>query len=192
MENNHEQLEDKGIISLSREIREFDSKRLRRSIYEYFIKNGKAPKIFIDCPGGDILSALDLYDCIKSLPVPVNAVVVGECASASLLVLAACANRSCTQNSNFFFHSSNNAYTIKNHLSEKERCMRVRTKMSEIVNTRSQEILCREFNISAEKLFDLEWEGENCDYRIFPEEAKSLGIIHEIIEKIPELEAFKK
>lgn len=61
--------------------------------------------LIIDCQGGDIEEALQLYDVIKAAPIRITGFVVGECCSSAMLILQACAIRVALPHARFMCHT---------------------------------------------------------------------------------------
>lgn len=179
-------LEGKGVLTLFGEIEPKCSETLRRKIFSYFIEKGKGPTIIIDSVGGNINCALEIYDCIKAIKAPVKAFVIGQCSSAALIVLAACTERACSKNANFLFHAATYRFSLKSTFTNHEEVMRKWLQRTTEKDERRMAALCESFRMEEAKLSELEFEGEEFGKRMFADEAKSLGIIHQISETIPE------
>lgn len=71
------------------------------------LKSNKPVTLLIDSPGGEIFPALKFCDFMEYvISAPVNAVVVGQCASAATFILLHADSRSCTPHSRFLIHSA--------------------------------------------------------------------------------------
>lgn len=146
--------------------------------------DGKTPiTIIIDSKGGEVRPALTIYDFLKSLKVEVRGIVIGKCSSAALIVFAGCTKRQCLPNSAFFYHSTTFTRTIKSNVNNLEETMKNVLDDCEEIQKRKRDVQIKNFNVTVEKLAELERRGEESNYDIYAEEAKNLGIIHEVIEK---------
>ena len=61
-------------------------------------------RLYINTEGGSLTDGFAIYDAIKNIDSPVVGIVSGLCASAGLIILAACDYRMSTANSIFFYH----------------------------------------------------------------------------------------
>ena len=61
-------------------------------------------RVYINSPGGCLLSSLAIYDVILSLKSPVKTVAIGCAASGGLLILIAGEKRTCLPNTRMMFH----------------------------------------------------------------------------------------
>ena len=66
--------------------------------------NNEPIRLYINTEGGSLTDGFAIYDAIKNIDSPVVGIVSGICASAGLIILAACDYRMCTDNSIFFYH----------------------------------------------------------------------------------------
>lgn len=142
----------------------------------------KTAYLVVDSGGGSVTSALSGYDFIKSLPFPVECTVVGDCHSATLTLMAACAKRKATKHSRFLFHAMafNPDYLSTEDMREQ---MEVRLQQHKILFDQCLEVQSTTYGISKEELLRMRDRGERFDVRLTAEEAKGKGIIHEIVEK---------
>lgn len=66
--------------------------------------NEEGITIYINSPGGDLISAFALYDFIKTIDAPITTVIDGLCASAATLIFLAGEERIMSPNSLFLMH----------------------------------------------------------------------------------------
>ena len=135
-------------------------------------------KLFLSSNGGDVDSAIRLYDFLKACPLDLEIYGFGQIDSAANLVYLAGERRFAVKNCRFFLHEG--SFTIGNPTS----ALKVHEETLRIL----KELLIRTSKIiSSETGKDLAVVRNTLSQgKIFTtEEAKRFGIVHEIIEKLP-------
>ena len=80
-------------------------------------QNPQVPiQMIINSFDGDNRSILMLYDVMRNLKTPVYTLCVGECMGGALLLLAAGAKRSCTENASFQLSQLNHDYIVYSNI----------------------------------------------------------------------------
>ena len=77
---------------------------LTSQLLELDTVNNEPIRLYINTEGGSLTDGFAIYDAIKNIDSPVVGIVSGICASAGLIILAACDYRMCTDNCIFFYH----------------------------------------------------------------------------------------
>lgn len=77
---------------------------LTSQLLELDSESNEPIRIYINTEGGSLTDGFAIFDAIKNIDSPVIGIVSGLCASAGLIILAACDYRMCTNNSIFFYH----------------------------------------------------------------------------------------
>jgi len=133
--------------------------------------------------GGSISLALSFYEWVKIKNIPLVTVAIGEVSSAGMFLFLSGKKRKATSNSFFILHKGGSVksdllmlflwfFSHERYLDEKDWWRKVR----EII----KEILKKETKLSPEEIK----KSLNRHLTLWPEEAKSLGIVHEIIYTI--------
>ena len=133
---------------------------------------------FLSSNGGDVDSAIRLYDFLKACPLEVEMYGFGQIDSAANIVFLAGEKRFAIKNCRFFLHEG--SFTIGNPTS----ALKVHEETLRIL----KELLIRTSKIiSSETGKDLATVRNTLSQgKIFTtDEAKRFGLIHEIIEKLP-------
>ena len=100
------QMLDRRVVSLFGEINDKMVDELLRNLLLLQLASSDPVYLVIDSGGGELYSALRLYDALEHMfTMEVSAVVLGECKSAATFVLLACKNRLATPHSRFMIHS---------------------------------------------------------------------------------------
>lgn len=127
--------------------------------------------IFINSPGGEVYSGLSIIDTIKFIKSPVKTICTGLCASMAAVILLTGDIRMSFPNARIMLHqpSSGTYGTISDMELDIDEGRFLKSKLYEIIEEHT--------NMSIESIV------ERCDrdYWISAKEAKSLGIIDEII-----------
>lgn len=140
--------------------------------------------ILFDTPGGSVVSSKSVYDCLKALSLHTIGVVIGECSSAGLILLAGCTERLSFKHSRFLFHAITTHIEIKSTENQKEKfdsLLKEHLTMCE----EARAIQIKEFGIQGEIFDTLVQEGEYKDRCLFADEAVEYGVIHKIIDVFP-------
>jgi ATP-dependent Clp protease protease subunit len=94
----------------------------------------QALKLIINTGGGCDATAIAMYDMIRQYDNKVRGVAVGSCLSAGTLLLLACDERACTENTEFLFHYGDGTY---DNLSQLKLQVRRAKKWDELVAERT-------------------------------------------------------
>jgi ATP-dependent protease ClpP protease subunit len=114
--------------------------------------------LLIDCLGGDVQSAIHLYDLIYASPIESVAIVFGECTSAAMLLLMACKKRLALKHARFRCH--NMFYSKRTPLLESSRPALAKVLDNQLGLSRSyDDILCSN-GLKPKTLQRLKAEGE--------------------------------
>jgi len=175
----------KGIFFIKGKVEDKYLDYIKECILTYVLKNPRR-KIFIliDSGGGSVEAALNFYDFIKGLNVDTTCIVVGKCFSAALTILAAGKRRLSLKHSKFFFHQMIMEMDIDN-LCDKERCFSIKMEEYDKISEFVYELQGKEFAIEREVLVKLRSDGKDYNKKLFADEALSLGVIQEIVDRLP-------
>ena len=142
----------------------------------------KAVTLIVDSDGGDVRSALNGYDFLKSMPFEVNAAIIGACHSSSLTIIAGCKLRTAITHSRFLFHAMTSELTIKVTEDFEEQIKRgadnLKISYEQVLKVQSEA-----YGLSREQLIELRMVGDKYDVRLTAEQAKERGVIHNIVER---------
>lgn len=133
--------------------------------------------IFINSPGGEVVSGLAIYDTLKSISCPIRTVCIGIAASMASIIFMAGEKREMLTHTKIMIHDPLIAGMSGSHKAldlekEAERLMKTREILGEIIAERTGRTL--------EEVYDKTRE----DYYMTAEEAVEFGIATEIIEKM--------
>lgn len=156
---------------------------VQKMLFQMYFKNPKEPvHFFIDSGGGSVGPALTVHDLIKGMPFEAIATVVGNCNSAALIIIAACAKRRATRTSRFLFHAMRTEETLlstENIESQLEQM----AKRQRVVFEQGLSIQSKAFGLPEDALKEMMLHGQKFDIKLTADEALSKGVIHEIVEK---------
>ena len=156
---------------------------MEKALFQMCLEDQKQTAyLIIDSGGGDVNAALSGYDFIKSLPFNVECTIIGDCHSATLILMAACSKRKATKHSRFLFHAMNFNSNYKSTEDLQEQ-MEVRLRQHTILFEQTLDVQSSTYGISKEDLKEMRNMGEKYDVRLTAQEALEKGIIHEIVEK---------
>lgn len=141
---------------------------------------GKATKLkfILSSNGGDIDSAIRLYDYLKAIPFEVDTIGFGQIDSAANVIFLAGNKRIAVKGCRFFLHEG--TFNIGNpsaalHIHEET------LSLLREINRRHAEILVHEIGRKVQEINKILREG-----RVFnTNSAKDFGLVHEIINKFP-------
>ncbi len=175
----------KGIFFVKGYIHENYIEDLKEAILFYVLKNPKKEIfILIDSRGGNIRDAMYFYDLIKSLNIKTTAIVMGKCYSAGLIILASCDRRISLKHSDFLFHEITSRMSFDDFCNKEDRISIEIEKHEELCEF-IYELHQKDFSLDIETIKRLSYNGKYYDKKIFADEALKLGVIHEIIYKLP-------
>jgi ATP-dependent Clp protease protease subunit len=138
----------------------------------------KCLKLVLSSKGGDIDSAIQIYFYLKALPFDVEVIAFGQVDSAANLIYLAGKKRLATKDCRFLLHDG--LYTIgnpKSSLNKHEETLELLKQL----DARNICILSEEIGKNEDEIKKL----LNENTFLTTVEAKKLGIVHEIIEKLP-------
>jgi ATP-dependent protease ClpP protease subunit len=93
------------VILVNERIEEQMKKAVSTAILNFTFAQKKSLVVLIDCTGGDVEIAMQLYDIIRSSPSESVGIVIGECSSSAMLLLQACGVRAALPNARFMCHT---------------------------------------------------------------------------------------
>lgn len=137
--------------------------------------------IYISSTGGDMDSAIRVYDFLKSIPNKIHTVGFGQIDSAAVTIFLAGDKRTVLKNTRFRLHEPTyfmqQSAALLNYYTE---CI----SLFKVLDTRYKEITAKETNHKISEIRSLCAKG-----KIFTcEEAKEYGIANEIVDSMPKLE----
>lgn len=176
------------VVILGGEITTESIQRIGGQMLRYQCESEEPIHLLINSGGGNTFAALQLCDVMEHLlTAPVYGYVVGECSSAATFVLLYCTKRNCTRHSYFVVHSTTlHGIEIK---ADKATTMNLEALLEETRATQETVtgMYMQKLNLSRKKVDKIISRGDqpfNSAYSA--EEAKEIGLIHEIIEgKLP-------
>jgi len=135
-------------------------------------------KFLISSNGGDIDSAVRLYDYLKALPLQVDTIGFGNVDSAAITIFLAGENRIAVKDCRFIIHEG--IYNIAQpsapmHLHEET------LSLFNEISRRNTAIFAKETKRKVEEIRTLAKEGKP----LTCEEAQKLGLVTEIVDKLP-------
>lgn len=142
----------------------------------------KKLKFFLSSIGGDIDSAIRLYDFLKAIRIEVTTIGFGQIDSAANTIFLAGSKRLAVTGCRFFLHEGTYTFhqpTAVLHFHEEH------LKLLKELFRRNIQILAIETSKSIKEVEKILQEGRVLN----SQEAKKFGIVHEIIEKLPKKEA---
>ncbi|MBU6141679.1 ATP-dependent Clp protease proteolytic subunit [Patescibacteria group bacterium] len=145
---------------------------------QLYNSNIKKLRILISSSGGDVDSAIRIFSYLKALSIEVETIALSQIDSAANIIYAAGAKRIAIKGCRFFLHEgtfTTGAQTAPLHNHE-EALLLFKELYKKHVN-----ILSKETGAKEEKIIDLFKESTV----LTAEKAKELGLVHEILEKLP-------
>lgn len=138
-----EMLQNREIFLMEEVNRKTATEVIKQLMYLERAEEGEPITMYINSPGGEVVSGLAVYDYIKVMKSPVNTVCVGSAASMGAILFLAGEERSMLKNSEIMIHdpsfSAGNIGGKKPlEIREKlEQLMEVREKLAEIIAERT-------------------------------------------------------
>lgn len=134
--------------------------------------------LIISSKGGDVDSAIRIYSYLKALPIDIETIAFSQIDSAANIIYTSGSNRIAIKGCRFFLHEGTfttgaQTTTLHNH---EESMLLFKELFKKHVNILSKETGKKEEEIN--KLL------QNSSI-LTSEEAKELGLVHEILEKLP-------
>lgn len=177
-----------GVFPINYELSESTINELRHAITLSIMKyNHKTIYLLIDSGGGGINTTFKFYDFLKGLnSVKIVGIVNGKCASAAILILAACHKRLSFKHSSFLLHGIRRERVYISSLSKNldEIFAKQKESFKEMFSFYDSTILSS-FPISADDYHEFSNDGNEFERFFHSKKALELGIIDEIIEKFP-------
>ncbi|MEK7471375.1 MAG: ATP-dependent Clp protease proteolytic subunit [Patescibacteria group bacterium] len=140
--------------------------------------NIKKLKILISSPGGDVDSAIRIYSYLKALSIEVETIAFSQIDSAANIIYSAGSKRIAIKGCRFFLHEgtfTTGAQTTTLHNHEESLAI-------------FQDLLKRHIGILSKETGQKEKEINKLLQKstiLSAEKAKDLGLVHEILEKLP-------
>ena len=140
--------------------------------------NIKKLKILISSTGGDMDSAIRIYSYLKALPIEIETIAFSQIDSAANIIYSAGTKRIAINGCRFLLHegtftNGTQTTTLHNH----EEALIIFKELSK----KNIDILSKETGTSNEDIKKLLQESTI----LSTEEAQKLGLVHEILEKLP-------
>ncbi len=140
--------------------------------------NIKKLKILISSPGGDVDSAIRIYSYLKALSIEIETIALSQIDSAANIIYSAGAKRIAIKGCRFFLHegtftTGTQTTTLHNH----EEVLAI---FKELLKKHIS-ILAKETGKEEKQINEL---LQNSTI-LSAEKAKELGLVHEILEKLP-------
>lgn len=131
--------------------------------------------LYINSPGGSVLSGLSIFDTIRFVSCPVSTVVMGQAASMGSFLAAGGekGKRFSLPNARFMYHQVSSGF--------KGQATDIEIHARETV--RLKEILTQHYSDFSGRTYDELWQMMERDRFMSPSEAKEWGFVDEIIEK---------
>lgn len=138
----------------------------------------KKLKLIISSGGGDVDSAIRIYSYLKALPIEIETIALSQIDSAANIIYSAGSKRIAVKGCRFFLHegtftTGSQTTTLHNH----EESMLI---FKELIK-RHISILSKETGKKEKEINKLLQEST----MLTAEKAKELGLVHEIVEKLP-------
>ena len=130
--------------------------------------------ILVSSPGGSVIHGLSAYNYLKGLPASITTHNFGSVDSIGIVLYCAGSTRLSVPQARFLFHGVNVQFRGEQNLEEKvleERLKGLRVDMENIAR-----VIAANVGRSAKEVTDAMIEGT----MLYPEEAKSWGLVHEI------------
>jgi ATP-dependent Clp protease protease subunit len=143
-------------------------------IERHFNQGCKKFKILISSPGGEVIHGISVYNFLKGLDAEIETCNFGSVDSIATVIYCAGSRRFCVPNARFLIHGI--SFNIKGAATFDEK------KMKEIVGGLKKDrenisgIISKACEEKEKKIEGLIFEGTTLN----PEEAKTLGLVHEI------------
>ena len=128
-------------------------------------------KIYVNCPGGDLVVAMNLCDAIMNSKTPITGVGFGLVASAAFHIFISCHKRLAFQNTVFLMHDG--SVSVSSSGSKAKDTMKFYDRIDERV--KAHVISHTEMS---EEFYDDHYDQE---LYLYADEAKELGVIDEIV-----------
>lgn len=133
--------------------------------------------LYINSPGGDVISGLAVYDYIKNMKSPVNTVCIGIAASMGAILFLSGQKRSILKNSQVMIHDP----SFANGMLKGCKPLEIQKQLDKLINVRKTlvDIIAENSNMTEEDVYEKTKE----DTYLSSAEAVELGIATEIIER---------
>ena len=170
-ETKKDKLEENRIISICTEIEPGMADQLMKDLLIMDKENHKPITLYINSPGGDVVSGLQIIDTMNSIQSQVDTVCTGQCASMAAVILSAGKKRMILPHARVMIHqvSSGTRGKVFN--------MEVDFEEAKRLNDISMGILAKNCSKALEQLK----EDTHVDFYMGAEEALKYGIVDEIV-----------
>jgi ATP-dependent protease ClpP protease subunit len=141
-------------------------------------------ELLINCRGGAVSAALNLYDVIIASGIKWKGIVIADCLSSAVTVLQACQERKAFPNASFLIHNTSREFKVRLDKSQSLEYFQARLaedyKQTSAMDSRNEKALTEHIKPAhLEEFKKLYISGEH----FFPEEALEIGLIDEIVTK---------
>ena len=165
------QLEKEGVVLLNERITQAVKARITQAVLAVTLSQQKSLLILIDCTGGEVEAALQIYDVIRCSALDSVGIVVGECSSSAMVLLQACKKRYALPHARFMCHTL--SFTFKSSIAvESIEGFRIALAERMQISKHFDDLLCSR-GIPAEVLQRLKREGDIGT--LFPTESGDQG-----------------
>ena len=179
-------LREKNTILIGREICDATAEMVRDALLGFSLEPTTVIKVLLETPGGAMRPSTLIYDLLNAVPNPTTGIVIGRCHSAALIVLAGCKKKCSLPHGSFLFHNTKSSMLLHGDSgTDAEEELRAYLEDHRLMVEQKKKIHMSGFNMSEEVWNNLNRRGEHFGILVFAEEAKSLGIITEIVTTIP-------
>ena len=138
-------------------------------------------QIIIDCHGGDIVPALNIFDFLSNISVETVGIVCGLCDSAAVTILQGCKIRMATKNSSLYMHYVTTGFDIR-PVRESLKLFREKRKLNATLENQVRETISHRTGLPVAKIAELEKIGYEYGARIVLKEALKLNLIDRIYD----------
>jgi ATP-dependent protease ClpP protease subunit len=179
----------KRIVPIVGEITSETSKRVKLDLLELALQSlDDSVTLVIDSRGGCSQAAIEVYDFIKLNRINAVGVVYGKCMSSAVTILMACKKRVCTPHAIFLLHfvSRHSASFTPNPKRIEEARDWFETLLTETLKQTEYmvQIIACATGLRIEQVLDLIERGHVFNEELDPNQAKQLGLVHEIVESM--------
>ena len=149
---------------------------IKQLMYLDRIDTGKPVTMYINSPGGEVVSGLAVYDFIKVMKSPVNTVCMGSAASMGAILFLAGKERSMLKNSEIMIHDP--SFSVGNISGKKP--LEIQERLDQLMDTREKlaEIIAERTGMTKRQVY----QKTEKDSYLNAEESVKYGIATKIIE----------
>ena len=164
-------------LSFADEVRREGRDRLLRMMAELVRAKVPTVHLLLDTLGGELHTAVALYNVLRGLPIKVVTHNVGQVRSAGILLFLAGDERHMCPTSSFVFHGAGSEFGISRWVSERE--MREKLALIEDANKAAAQILRARTRFSPADITRL---GGDLPVDVYDDEALASGLVHAVSE----------